>query len=44
MGKKQHATLCDIFEQKFPQLFEFEECALLFIDPGDGSLFKFMQT
>ena len=41
MGKKQHATLCDTFERKFPKLFNFECCALLFIDAGDGSLFKF---
>lgn len=41
MGKKQHATLCESFERKFPALFNFEKCALLFIDAANGSLFKF---
>lgn len=41
MGKKQHATLCDTFERKFPKLFNFQNCALLFVDAADGSLFKF---
>lgn len=44
MGKKQHWTLCETFEAEFPQLFNFEHCALLFIDAADGSLFKFHGT
>ena len=44
MGKKQHSTLCETFELKFPKLFHFEHCALLFIDPCDRSLFKFHGT
>ena len=41
MGKKQHDKLCEVFEEKFPKLFAFEQCSLLFIDRADGSLFKF---
>lgn len=41
MGKKQHATLCETFESKFPGLFNFEMCSLLMIDAADGCLFKF---
>ena len=44
MGKKQHSTLCENFEIKFPKLFNYEHCALLFIDPYDKSLFKFHGT
>ena len=40
MGKKQHHSLCESFEDRFPQLFGFEMCGLLFIDAADGSLFK----
>ena len=44
MGKKQHVPLCLTFEDKFPKLFNFEKCTLLFIDGADGSLFKFHST
>ena len=44
MGKKQHATLCQSFEERFPQLFDFESCGLLFIDAQDGSLYKIAAT
>ena len=40
MGKKQHALLCQSFEERFPQLFGFESCGLLFIDAQDSSLYK----
>lgn len=40
MGKKQHAKLCHSFEDKFPKLFGFESCGLLFIDASDSSLYK----
>ena len=44
MGKKQHATLCQSFEERFPQLFGFESCGLLFIDAQDSSLYKITAT
>ena len=44
MGKKQHATLCECFEERFPQLFGFESCGLLFIDASDSSLYKITPT
>ena len=40
MGKKEHARLSHTFEKRFPELFDFETCGLLFIDPGDHSLYK----
>ncbi len=40
MGIKKHQKLCDSFESKFPKLFNFEKCGLLFIDAHDQSLYK----
>ena len=40
MTKKKHAELCKAFEERFPKLFNFESCGLLFIDAGDGCLFS----
>ena len=44
MGKKQHHSLCESFEERFPALFGFEMCGLLFIDAADSSLFKIAAT
>ena len=40
MGKKKHQALCESFEERFPALFNFESCGLLFVDPQDGCLYK----
>ena len=40
MGKKKHQALCESFEARFPALFNFESCGLLFVDPQDGCLYK----
>ena len=40
MGKKKHQALCESFEERFPPLFNFESCGLLFVDPEDGCLYK----
>lgn len=40
MGKKKHQALCESFEARFPPLFNFESCGLLFVDPQDGCLYK----
>ena len=40
MSEKEHAGLCYRFESKFPKLFHFESCGLLFIDCSDQSLYK----
>jgi hypothetical protein len=40
MGKKHHSNLSATFERKFPKLFEFEFCSLLFIDASNGCLYK----
>ena len=37
---KKHQQLCEAFEEKFPRLFNFEKCGLLFIDADDKSLYK----
>ena len=41
MGKKQHLSFCQEFEAKFPSLFNFENCALMFIDPATQGMYKF---
>lgn len=40
MAQKEHVTLCTIFEDKFPKLFGFKHCGLLFIDSGDNCMYK----
>lgn len=40
MGHRHHVKMCIAFEEKFPALFNFESCGLLFCDSVDGSLFK----
>ena len=40
MSIKKHQLFCKSFGEKFPQHFNFESCALLFIDPADHSLYK----
>ena len=43
MGKKDHASLSKCFEEKFPELFDFENCGLMMIDAEDGGLFKIQE-
>ena len=40
MAQKEHVTLCTIFEERFPNLFGFKQCGLLFIDSGDGCMYR----
>jgi len=44
MGKKQHATLSETFEDKFPKLFNFEACGLILVDTTNGSLYKIIKN
>lgn len=44
MGKKKHQALCESFEERFPPLFNFESCGLLFVDPQDGCLYKIQSS
>lgn len=40
MGKKDHTQLSVCFENQFPELLGFEECAILMTDMESGALYK----
>lgn len=44
MNKKDHYALSVEFKDRFASIFDYEHCTLLFISPGDGALFRFINA
>jgi len=41
MGQKKHFSLATEFEDRFPKLFNFKSCALLFVDSANGQMYRY---